>query len=189
MQSDHAWPFLSDPSHPVLSALWAVFVHGAIGVIVVLPIIWPRPRRALWAGLAFFGAVAFDLDHVVAADSVVPRSLEHLSHRPDTHSLLFVCALALVALAVTRSKLVGWAVFAVLTSHLLFDAAGGSERWLYPADSPDAIPWIMCPIGIALLTGISAIVAHAARSTSSICHLDSVGHRIHWNRGGSAGSS
>ncbi len=150
----------------MLSALWAVLAHGSLGVIVVLPIIWRRPRRVFLAGLAFLGAVALDLDHVVVAGSFDPSSLEHLGHRPDTHSLLFVCALALIALAITRSRVIAWAVFAVLVSHLLFDAAGGSDRWLYPLQHPDAIPWLACPVGIALLTGISAIVARASRENA-----------------------
>jgi membrane-bound metal-dependent hydrolase YbcI (DUF457 family) len=163
MHPDYAWPFLSAPSHPVLSALWAVFAHGSLGVIVVLPIIWRSPRRFLLAGLAFIGALALDLDldHVVEAGSFDTSKLEHLGSRPDTHSLLFVGALALIALAVTRSKLIAWAVFAVLVSHLLFDAAGGGERWLYPLQHPDAIPWLACPVGIVLLTAISAIMARA----------------------------
>lgn len=148
-----AWPFLSDPSHPTLSALWAVLAHGLIGVLVVAPIVWRSPRRALGAALAFGGGVALDLDHVVAAGSLEPNRLEHLAGgRPVTHGLLFAVGLALLAIVLTRRVLIGWAVFAVITSHLLFDAAGGSERWLYPLSNVEAIPWLACPVGIILLT-------------------------------------
>jgi membrane-bound metal-dependent hydrolase YbcI (DUF457 family) len=166
MHPDHGWPFLAAPSHPVLSALWEVFAHGSLGVVVVLPIIWRSPRRISLALLAFLVGVALDIDHVVAAGSLNPRSLEQLSHRPDTHSLLFVGMLAFIALAVTRRKLIAWAVFAVLVAHLLFDAPGGGVRWLFPLQHPDEIPWLVCPVGIVLLAGISAMVARAEGSNA-----------------------
>jgi membrane-bound metal-dependent hydrolase YbcI (DUF457 family) len=168
MHSDHGWPFLAAPSHPVLSALWEVFAHGSLGVIVVLPLIWHNPRRIRLASLAFLGGVALDIDHAVAAGSLNPRSMEQLGHRPDTHSLLFVCVLALIALTLTRRKTIAWAVFAILAAHLLFDAPGGGVRWLFPLQHPDAIPWLVCPVGIVLLTGISAMVAHAAGSNAEV---------------------
>ncbi len=78
------------PGHPTLSAVWAVLVHGLIGVLVVAPIVWRSQRRALGAALAFGGGVALDLDHVVAAGSLEPSRLEHLAGgRPVTHGLLF----------------------------------------------------------------------------------------------------
>jgi hypothetical protein len=158
------WPFLSDPHHPLLSVVWAVFAHGTLGVAVVLPIVLRSHRRVLFGALAFIGGVAVDLDHAVAAGSLNPRTMEHLSHRPDTHSLLFAVVLALLTLAITRRGLVAWSVFAVVVSHLLFDAAGGSEYWLFPLDHPDSIPWLACPIGIALLTVISWVLTRADRS-------------------------
>lgn len=150
----------------MLSALWEVFAHGSLGVFVVLPLIWHRPDRVRLALLAFIGGVAIDIDHVVVAGSLDPRHLEQLGSRPDAHSLLFVSMLALVALAVTRRKPIAWAVFAVLVAHLLFDAPGGGVRWLFPLQHPDAIPWLACPVGIVLLTGISAMMARAAGSNA-----------------------
>lgn len=161
MHPDHGWPFLSAPSHAELSVQWEVFAHGSLAVVVVLPIIWRSPRRTQLALLAFFGGIALDVDHVVAAGSLDPRRMEQLADRPNTHSVLFVSLLALTALAVTRRKLIAWGVFAILVSHLLFDAPGGGVRWLFPLQQPDAIPWLGCPIGIALLTGASAMMAHA----------------------------
>jgi LexA-binding, inner membrane-associated putative hydrolase len=159
------WPFLSDLHHPILSAVWAVFVHGVLGVLVVLPIVWRSRRRALFIPLAFVGGSALDLDHVVAAGSLDPRKLEDLDHRPDPHSLLFVLALALLAWTLTRRKVFAWCVFAVNTGHLLFDAAGEGVYWLYPLKRPDGIPWLACPIGIVVLTGISVMVARARAPT------------------------
>lgn len=195
MHSDHGWPFLAAPSHPVLSALWEVFAHGSLGVIVVLPIVWRSPRRIPLALLAFCGGVALDVDHVVAAGSLNPRSMEQLGHRPDTHSLLFACLLALLAFAFTRRKTIAWAVFAVLAAHLLFDAPGGGVRWLFPLQHPEAIPWLVCPAGIALLTGISAMVAHAAGSNAegperrSLPDADPVNDHTRRERRGGIGSS
>jgi membrane-bound metal-dependent hydrolase YbcI (DUF457 family) len=154
-----SWPFLSDPHHPYLSVAWAVFVHGVLGVLVVLPILWRSRNRATLTLLAFVGGSALDLDHVVAARSLDPSKLEHLARRPDPHSLLFVFALALLAWALTRRREFAWCVFAVNAGHLLFDAAGEGVEWLYPLKHPDGIPWLACPIGIAVLTGISVIVA------------------------------
>jgi LexA-binding, inner membrane-associated putative hydrolase len=164
MQPDHAWPFLAAPSHPVLSALWEVFAHGLLAVIVILPLAWRSSRRTGLVLLAFIGGIGLDVDHAVAAGSFDPRSMEQLGQRPDTHSLLFVSALALAALVVTRRKPVAWAVFAVLVAHLLFDAPGGGVRWLFPLQNPTAIPWLVCPVGIVLLTGISLIVSRAGVS-------------------------
>jgi hypothetical protein len=163
VQPYRGWPFLSDPHHAVLSAIWAIFIHGVIALIVVWPIVSRSGRRGLYGTLAFIGGPALDLDHVVAANSLSPHAVETMSQRPDTHSLLAALALTLLALAFTRHRLVAWSVFAVVVSHLLFDAAGGSEHWLYPLDSVDSIPWLLCPIGIAVLTGISWALARAER--------------------------
>src|SRR5580704_3303108 len=102
MRPYRAWPFLSDPHYPFLSAVWAVLAHGVLSLIVVLPIVLGSTRRILYGALAFIGGPALDLDHVVAAESFNPRTLEHLSHRPDTHSLLFAVVLALATLVLTR---------------------------------------------------------------------------------------
>jgi hypothetical protein len=159
MHPYRAWPFLSEPHHPVLSAMWAVLVHGVLSLLVVLPIVWRSDRRLLGAGLAFMAGFALDLDHPIVAGSLSPRAMEHLGVRPASHSLLFAVAVGLAALAVTRRRLVAWSVFAVLTAHLLFDAAGGSERWLFPLAYPRSIPWLACPVGLLLLTTISARLA------------------------------
>jgi membrane-bound metal-dependent hydrolase YbcI (DUF457 family) len=164
MHAYHGWPFLTAPHHPTLSAVGAVLIHGCISLFVVLPILSRSSRRLLFAALAFIGGAALDLDHAVAAGSLRPEALETLGHRPDTHSLLLAVALTLLALALTRSRPFGWSVFAVLVSHLLFDAAGGNEYWLYPLRRPDSIPWLACPVGIAVLFGISALVARTGPS-------------------------
>jgi hypothetical protein len=161
MHPYHGWPFLTSPQYPNLTAVGAVFIHGCISLFVVLPIVLRSNRRVLFAVLAFIGGPAVDLDHVVTAGSLRPTALETLDHRPDTHSLLLAVGLALVAFAITRSKPITWSVFAIVVSHLLFDAAGGDERWLYPLAHPDSIPWLACPIGLVVLFSISVVVARA----------------------------
>ncbi|HEV7937419.1 MAG TPA: metal-dependent hydrolase [Solirubrobacteraceae bacterium] len=161
MHPYRGWPFLTSPQHPTLSAVGAVFIHGAISLFVVLPIVLRSDKRVLYGVLAFIGGPAVDLDHVVAAGSFRPHALETLNHRPDTHSLLFALLLTLVVYIVTRSNRLSWSVFAIVVSHLLFDAAGGDEYWLYPLKHPNSIPWLACPIGIALLFWVSTRVASA----------------------------
>jgi membrane-bound metal-dependent hydrolase YbcI (DUF457 family) len=164
MHPYHGWPFLTSPHHPTLSAVGAFVIHGCVSLVVVMPIVLSSRRRVLFAVLAFIGGAALDLDHVVAAGSFRPTALETLNHRPYTHSLLFAVALTLLAFALTRSKPVTWCVFAVIMAHLLWDAAGGDERWLYPLKHPNSIPWFACPVGIITLFGISAVVARAGPS-------------------------
>jgi hypothetical protein len=161
MHPYRGWPFLSDPSHPILSVVWAVLVHGCISLLVVAPIVWRSPRRTLWAVLAFASGPALDLDHVVAIGSLDPSRLEHIAGgRPVTHSLVFGFALAVLVLVLTRRGLIAWSVFAVVDSHVLFDGAGGSERWLYPFSHSEGIAWLAAPVGIALFTLVSAMAAH-----------------------------
>jgi zinc transporter ZupT len=154
------WPFLSDPSHPVLSAVWAVLVHGLISLLVVLPIVWRSRRRALGAALAFAAGPALDLDHVVAAHTLDPSRLEHLAGgRPATHSMLLAVALGVLVLLLIRHIRWAWAVFAVVISHVLYDGAGGSERWLYPLSSSEGIPWLAFPVGMIVLMIGSELVS------------------------------
>jgi membrane-bound metal-dependent hydrolase YbcI (DUF457 family) len=184
MHPYHGWPFLTSPQHPTLSAVGAVLIHGCIGLLVVSPIVLRSRRRVLFAALAFIGGPAVDLDHVVAARSLRPQALETLNHRPDTHSLLLAVGLALLAFALTQSKPVTWSVFAVVASHLLFDAAGGNEDWLYPLRHPDSIPWLACPIGLAVLFGISVVVA---RTDPSLPHTHPIDEHLRGEVGGSIG--
>jgi membrane-bound metal-dependent hydrolase YbcI (DUF457 family) len=167
MHPYRGWPFLTSPQHPTLSAVGAVFIHGGISLFVVLPIVLRSNKRVLYGVLAFIGGPAVDLDHVVAAGSFRPHALETLNHRPDTHSLLFALVLTLLTYIITRSKQVSWSILAIFVSHLLFDAAGGDEYWLYPLKHPNSIPWLACPAGIALLFWVSTRVASGASSGRS----------------------
>lgn len=167
MSAYRGWPFLSDAHHPFISAVWAVLIHGVIALIVVAPIIWRARHRVAWAALAFAGGSALDLDHFIAAGSLSLHRIETLSGRPETHSLAFVLALALVTFFVwpRASRLpAAWALFGVNTAHLLFDASGGSEHILYPWTAVNGIPWLLCPLGtLGLCCASEAIARHTAR--------------------------
>jgi membrane-bound metal-dependent hydrolase YbcI (DUF457 family) len=160
-----AWPFLSDPAHPFLSALWAVLARGMVALFAVAPLVRRSRHPLAYAALAFAGGSLIDLDHFVAAGSLSLHRIETLGDRPDTHSLAFVSLLALLALALTRRPRVAWAVFAVNASHLLYDAAGGHEPVLYPFSHLDGLPWILCPLGtLALFAASLAIAPRPARA-------------------------
>jgi hypothetical protein len=152
----HAWPFLSDPNHPFLSAVWAVLIHGTLAVVSVAPILWRSRHRLIYTALAFIGGFVLDIDHFIAAGSLNLHTIETLGGRPDTHSIIFIAGLAAVTLALTRSWLATWAVFAINLVHLLFDGAGGNEHVLYPFTSVDGIPWLLCPLGTLACLGVSA---------------------------------
>ena len=166
MHPYQAWPFLSDPRHPLLSAVWAIVIHGVLAVFVVAPLLRTatRHRAALVLG-TFIAGSAFDVDHIAAAGTLSLHALETLSGgRPDSHSLIVVVALSAITYALTRRFVIAWAVFAIFLSHLLFDAAGGSEHVLYPFSGLDGLPWLACPIGaLALFSGSLAITARSSR--------------------------
>lgn len=163
MSTYRSWPFLSDAHHPFISAVWAVFIHGIIGVVVVAPIIWRSRHRGAFGLLAFAGGSVLDLDHFIAAGSLSLHRIETLpGGRPDTHSLAFVLALALITFLLwprTSRLTAAWSLFAVNTAHLLFDAAGGDEHILYPWTGIDGIPWLLCPLGTLALCGASEMIA------------------------------
>jgi len=166
VSSYQAWPFLSDPSHPFLSAVWAVLIHGAVGVLAVAPILWRSRHRLIYGLVAFVGGFILDVDHFIAAASLNLHTIETLSGRPDTHSLVFVLALSAVTVALTRSWLAAWGVFAVNLAHLLYDGAGGNEHILYPITSVDGLPWLLCPLGTLVLLAASAALARATMRRS-----------------------
>jgi hypothetical protein len=160
----HAWPFLSDPAHPFLSAVWAVLIHGVLALVAIAPILWRSRHRLIYGTLAFVGGFILDIDHFIAAGSLNLHTIETLGGRPDTHSVIFIAALAVVAATLTRSWLAAWAVFAVNLVHLLFDGAGGNEHVLYPFTRVDGIGWMFCPLGtLACLAVSTLLVRYGAR--------------------------
>ena len=167
MSSYRAWPFLSDPAHPFLSAVWAVVIHGILAVFVVAPILRRSRHPWIYGALAFAGGSVLDLDHFISAGSLSLHTIETLGGRPDTHSLVFVALVAVLLLALTRRAALAWGVFAVNASHLLFDAAGGGDPILYPLSHLDGLPWIVCPIGALALFAVSALIARRTPRTAA----------------------
>ena len=159
MHPYQAWPFLSDPAHPFLSAVWAVVIHGVVCLVAVAPIVWRSRHRVRYGALAAVGGSLIDLDHFAAAGSLSLHTIETLGDRPDTHSLLFVLLIAAAAYALTRRGLLAWSLFAVWAAHLLFDAAGAHERFFYPFGGDNGLPWLACPLGTLALLGASALIA------------------------------
>ncbi|MCX7624383.1 MAG: metal-dependent hydrolase, partial [Thermomicrobium sp.] len=91
--------------------------HLAFGLATSLPAARrvSAPERLLAGALA--GALAIDLDHVVAARSFRLRDCATMPQRPTTHSL--PVAGALTALALRRDRCFGVGFGLGLASHLL----------------------------------------------------------------------
>ncbi len=104
--------------------------HAALGLATSLPVSAhaPAPGRVL-AG-AFTGALAIDLDHVVAARSLRLRTCMTMPTRPATHSLVAASILTLLALRVDRWFGIGFGLG--LASHLVRDLVTGGVPLLHP---------------------------------------------------------
>jgi hypothetical protein len=154
--------------------VWAVLIHGALGVFVVAPLLWRSRHRIPYPLLAFVGGSALDVDHFIEAGTLSLHKIESLpGGRPETHSIAFVLALGLLTFAAcpwswsfARRLVPAWAMFAVNMGHILFDGAGGSEHILYPWNHVDGIPWLLCPIGAVILFLASAAIARYASRSS-----------------------
>ncbi len=174
MSPYRGWPFLSNASHPFVSAVWAVLSHGCLALFIVAPLLWRSRHRVVYGLIAFVGGSALDVDHFIEAGTLNLHRIETLpGGRPETHSVAFVLVLALLTFALcprswdrTRRFVAAWAVFAVNMGHLLFDAAGGSEHILYPWNQVDGIPWLLCPIGALVLFGLSWVIARRSSRSS-----------------------
>ncbi len=166
MHPYQAWPFLSDPRYPLLSAVWAIAIHGVLAVFVIWPILRRAEHRVALTLGAFASGSLFDLDHIAAAGTLNLHAIETLAGgRPGTHSLVVVVLLTAIVYALTRRTWAAWAVFAIFLSHLLFDGAGAHDRVLYPLSGLDGLPWLACPIGaLALFAASLAITARGARA-------------------------
>lgn len=165
MRPYRGWPFLSLPGHPVLSAVWAVLIHGLIALFAIWAILRHSRRPLPYAAIAFVAASLVDIDHVFAAGSLGLHRIESMSGRPDSHCLLAAVVLAPFGWALTGSRIVAWCVLAVVTSHLVFDAAGGGTPLFFPAVRPSAIPWLLCPVVLVALATVSLMLDRRADST------------------------
>jgi hypothetical protein len=119
----HNWALLDSP------------IHALLALLVVSPLFKHSffQRNLLgWIAVAGLSATLIDLDHIVAARSFSLVEITQLPARPGTHTLLFALGCSLVALLLTRRRLVGWLIFAVLASHVLRDASTGATYFLWP---------------------------------------------------------
>jgi len=132
VSSYQAWPFLSDPAHPFLSAVWAVVARGVVALFAVGPLVRRSRHPLAYAALAFAGGSLIDLDHFAAAGSFSLHRIETLGDRPATHSLAFVALVAGLVLAVSRRAQVAWAVFAPTARSRRSRSAGCSPARAYP---------------------------------------------------------
>ncbi len=126
-------------------ALFDGMVHGVLGLLVTSPLIGTGGdvrRTGVLFSLIILTATLIDLDHFVVAGSVdVPEAVS-LGKRPPTHSLTFAGVLGVVAFLVSRSPIVGWGMFAALSSHVIRDASRGGTQILWPL-SLEVIPrWV-----------------------------------------------
>jgi hypothetical protein len=124
-------------------ALFDVFVHGVVALIVVLPVLGVRletPMSILPLLAALFAATWLDLDHFIAAGSLNIEDALSLATRPATHSLTFAGLVGIVSTLSSRKPVLGWVMFAALASHVLRDAAGGITLVLWPLPVT-GIPW------------------------------------------------
>jgi membrane-bound metal-dependent hydrolase YbcI (DUF457 family) len=141
----------------IFGALFDSLAHGIVALVVTCPLFGMdenRRRATALFWVVLLSGTLLDLDHlprIVAAGSLdLPRVLG-VSMRPPTHSLTFAGVAGAFAYLVSRSRLVGWGMFAALSSHVLRDASGGYTSILWPL-SLQAIPqWIHYPSQVGLL--------------------------------------
>jgi membrane-bound metal-dependent hydrolase YbcI (DUF457 family) len=132
-----------------IRALADPFLHAGFAAAVLAPTV----RRAGWgplrAGIA--AGLIIDLDHVVAARSVRVAKTAGMPTRPRPHNL-FLATAASAAAWRTAGRKYGWAVFAGLWSHLLFDATDGSGAPLFwPVARRDRVPIVLFLVALAAL--------------------------------------
>jgi hypothetical protein len=132
---------------------------------VVAPLGRGPLRTAVAAG------TLIDVDHVIAARSARPERMISLRTRPRSHALLAAAAAAAVGGA-AGGGVHGWAAFAGLLSHLLYDASDDAAPTplLWPLAPARQIGRRRAAAGIAALAlaswAISRAAAGAGRSSA-----------------------
>jgi hypothetical protein len=116
-------------------ALFDVLIHGVVALVIGFPLLracQTARQSTLLLVTMFLAATLIDLDHFVAAGSFALSDALSLSMRPPTHSLSFAVILGSLATLISRNPLVGWGIFASVSSHVLRDAAGGITSIVWP---------------------------------------------------------
>ena len=134
--------------------------HGLVAAAVVLPLVPRFGRRPLLSAVA--AALAIDLDHPVAARSLRLAPMVSMQARPPTHNLLSALAAGGVG-AVAGGAVHGWAAFAGLSSHLLYDSADSAAPTplLWPLRPPRQLGCARAGAGLAALTVGSWLLSRA----------------------------
>jgi membrane-bound metal-dependent hydrolase YbcI (DUF457 family) len=127
------------------------FLHAGFAALVLAPTV----RRSGWgplrAGIA--AGLLIDLDHIVAARSLRLEATTGMPTRPRAHNLFLATAGSAAAWRAAGRRY-GWAVFAGLWSHLLFDATDDSGApILWPVARRDRVPRALF---VAALAGLAA---------------------------------
>lgn len=128
--------------------------HLATAVIVVAA--W-RPRARVFVATLLVVSVAIDVDHL--PDVLGSRILNPDTARPVTHSLAILAASALIAGALTRSRLVGAAVAAGFAVHFFRDVAGEpGVPLLWPLSSSELhVPYAAYATTLCVIAAIAVI--------------------------------
>ena len=152
-----AWPFLSDPAHPFLSAVWAVLIHGAIGIAVVAPLVWREPpardlrrdrvrRRARCSTSTTSSRPAASTCTRSRRSAAVPTPTRSRSSRCSPCSRSRSRAARSSRGRCSRST--------PRTCSSTRRAAASTI--LYPFTNLDGVPWLVCPLGDAGVCSRSA---------------------------------
>jgi membrane-bound metal-dependent hydrolase YbcI (DUF457 family) len=147
----------------VQSAILDVIGHGAVAVYVALWVwpIWGWPA-VIAAGCA---AVLIDVDHALAAGSLLPDRMMGLGARPWPHSMLGVVLGAAVALRIGGVSL-AYAVGVGMFTHVIGDATAWPGVPLLVPLYPDPhvlVPAWTLPVAMAGLSATGAVTASRAR--------------------------
>jgi hypothetical protein len=142
---------------------WALFdvpVHAILALLVVFPLIdtqAPSLKTGILVFIVLLSGTLLDVDHFAAARSLRMSDILSLPIRPATHSLAFAVTVGILVVSISRNPILGWIVFAALTSHVLRDAGGGKAPILWPS-SVTAVPRWTYYLGVILLLFISFLL-------------------------------
>jgi membrane-bound metal-dependent hydrolase YbcI (DUF457 family) len=175
-----------------LSVEWAVLDEVAHAALALFALVWVQPAwgwRPVLVGIA--AATLIDIDHVVAARSILPADMMSLYARPLLHSVLGVVVIANLGAAFGGWRLALAASIGAVT-HIARDAiAEPGVPLLVPFvdDWRVILPTWVLPPTLVLLACLSACVLRARDSPHKGCvragggapnaHLDDVVTRRH----------
>jgi hypothetical protein len=134
------------------SQVWALYdgvVHGLVGVLILFPLYKEKINR--YFVILFLLAAVVDIDHFIAAQSLYLADALRLPMRPLTHSITFAVLAAGGGFLLTRDRIVGWSLFAAVTSHVIRDASGGGTPLFWPLEIYRIPSWLYYGGEIVLL--------------------------------------